>query len=307
MKVKKSLHLIAWLLLSSLTMIQSAHSTERASKPAAEHVWQAADGVYKYGTGHGFNSMFVITTDGVIVFDSANTQHATGMLAAIKEMTDQPVRYVVQSHNHWDHAGGGQVFRDQGATILAHVEAYQWMKANPHHDLALPDEVWAGKRKDLILGGKTIELHYLGMNHGLGMTISFLPKEQVSFIADLVTPNRVLFTIVPDFNITEWVRSLKEIEKIDFNKAIYSHTHSEQPFGSMQDVVLTREFIEDLQAAITAQFKLGTPFEEIPGKIELKKYKDWVGYKEWLGMNTLRVMLDMWMGPYPWRPTPHYE
>lgn len=299
MFIKKSALTLIGVILTTLMMVQSSFATEG--------VWQAADGVYKYGPGHGFNSMFVVTDDGVVVFDTANTQHAKGMLAAIKEITDQPVRYVVQSHNHWDHAGGGQVFRDEGATILAHVEAYEWMKGNPHPELALPDEIWAGKRKDIVLGGKTIELHYLGMNHGLGMTISLLPEEKVAFIADLVTPNRVLFTIVPDFNITEWVRSLKEIEKMDFNKAIYSHSHAQSPFGDMTDVVKTREFIEDLQGAIMAEFQKGTPFLEIPNTIELEKYKHWAGYEEWLPMNTLRVMLDMWMGPYPWRPTPHYQ
>lgn len=299
MLIKKSALMFIGVLLSTLMMVQTSF--------AKEGMWKAADGVYKYGPGHGFNSMFVVTNEGVVVFDTANTLHAKGMLAAIKEVTDQPVRYVVQSHNHWDHAGGAQVFRDVGATILAHVEAYEWMKGNPHPDLALPDEIWAGKRKDIVLGGKTIELHYLGMNHGLGMTISLLPKEKVAFIADLVTPKRVLFAIVPDFNITEWVRSLKEIEKMDFNKAIYSHSHAAAPFGDMADVVKTREFIEDLQAAITAEFQKGTQFLDIPNTIELEKYKHWVGYEEWLPMNTLRVMLDMWMGPYPWRPTPHYQ
>jgi len=299
MLVKKRMMMFIGVVLTSLMMVQTGFTKET--------VWQAADGVYKYGPGQGFNSMFVVTDDGVIVFDSANTQHAKGLLAEIKKVTNQAIRYVVQSHNHWDHAGGAQIFRDEGATILAHVEAYEWMKGNPHPDLALPDEVWAGKRKDIVLGGKTVELHYLGMNHGLGMTVSILPKEKVAFIADLVTPNRVLFTIVPDFNITEWARSLKEIEKMDFDTAIYSHSHAKTPFGDMTDVVKTREFIEDLQGAIVAEFQKGSQFLDIPNKIKLDKYKDWVGYDEWLPMNTLRVMLDMWMGPYPWRPTPHYE
>jgi len=296
---KKSVLITMGLIFTSLLMMKSGL--------AQEHVWKAADGVYKYGPGHGFSSMFVVTKEGVIVFDSANTQHSKGMLKAIKQITDEPVRYVIQSHNHWDHAGGAQVFRDQGAKILAHVEAYEWMKGNPHPELALPDEVWAGKRKDIVLGDKTIELHYLGMSHGMGMTLSILPKEKVTYIADLVTPNRVLFTIVPDFNIGEWTRALTEIEKMDFNTAIFSHSHAKTPFGDKSDVVKNREFIQDLQAAVIAEFKKGTSFEAIPNKIKLEKYKNWVGYKEWLPMNALRVMLDMWMGPYPWRPTPHYE
>ena len=284
-----------------LTLLMSA--TVQAQK----NVWQAADGVYMYGPGQGFNSMFVITDEGVVVMDTANSQHAKGLLKAIKTLTDQPVRYVVQSHNHWDHAGGSKVFQDQGAKVIAHEEAYAWMKENPHYDLSLPDETWSGKRKDLVLGGKTIELHYMGMSHGLGMTVSLLPKEKVAFIADLVTPNRVMFTIVPDFNIKEWVRALKVLEKMDFNKAGYSHSHAKTPIGTMQDVILTREYIEDLQGAIMAEFKKGTQFLEIAGNIKLDKYKHWVGYNEWLHMNVYRVMLDMWMGPYPWRPKHAYK
>ena len=278
-----------------------------AAVQAQQDVWKAADGVYMYGPGHGFNSMFVVTDEGVVVMDSANSQHAKGMLKAIKEITDQPVRYVLQSHNHWDHAGGGKVFKEQGATILAHEEAYAWMKANPHYDLTLPDETWSGKRKDLVIGGKTIELHYMGMSHGLGMTVFLLPKQKVAYIADIVTPNRVMFTIVPDFNINEWVRALKEVEKMDFETAGYSHSHANTPIGTMEDVTLSREYIEDLQGAIMAEFKKGTEFLQVAGNIKLDKYKHWVGYNEWLHMNVYRVMLDMWMGPYPWRPKHDYE
>lgn len=287
---RKNILMAIGVIFSSLLMMKNA--------TAQEEVWKAADGVYKYGPGQGFNSMFVVTNEGVVVFDSANSHHSKGMLQAIKKVTNQPVRYVVQSHNHWDHAGGGQVFRDQGATILAHAEAYEWMKANPHPDLALPDEVWEGQRKNLVLGGKTIELHYVGVSHGLGMTISVLPKEKVTYIADIVTPNRVMFTIVPDFNINGWKQVLTDIEKLDFDTAIYSHSHAEGPFGSMKDVTLTREYIEDLQAAIMAEFQKGTPFGEVPSKIKLDKYKHWVGYDDWLTMNIYRIMLDMWMGPY---------
>ncbi|OLQ74835.1 hypothetical protein BIT28_12790 [Photobacterium proteolyticum] len=296
---RKNILMLMAAILSSLLLMKEAI--------AQEQVWEAADGVYKYGPGHGFNSMFVVTNEGVVVFDSANTQHSKGMLNAIREITDQPIRYVIQSHNHWDHAGGGQVFRDQGASILAHVEAYEWMKANPHPDLALADEVWAGKQKNIVLGGKTIELHYVGMSHGLGMTVSVLPQEKVAYIADIVTPNRVMFTVVPDFNINEWKKVLANVEQMDFDTAIFSHSHAKEPLGTMKDVTLEREYIEDLQAAIMAEFKKGTPFEAVPGKIKLDKYKDWAGYDEWLSMNVYRVMLDMWMGPYPWRPEQAYE
>ena len=295
----KRLFVVITAIFSTLLMMNTAF--------AQEHVWKAADGVYRYGPGDGYYSMFVVTDEGVIAIEPVNIKHSQGLLKAIRSVTEKPVRYLLHSHNHWDHSKGGQVFRDQGAKIVAHEEAYEWMKANRHTDLALPDETWTGNRKDIILGGKTIELHYMGMSHGLGMTVFLLPKEKIAYIADIVTPNRILFTIVPDFNIKEWMRTLTEVEKLDFQTAIYSHSQAKEPFGSKTEVTQTREFIEELQAAIVAEFKKGTPFLKIPSTVKLPKYEHWAMYNEWLPLNVWRVMLDMHMGPFPWRPDHAYE
>lgn len=285
----------------SLGMLSLSASAEMA--PNTEEI---ADGVYVFHDPvGGYASMFVTSSDGVIVVEPINTPHSKALLKAVRSVTDQPIRYLLHSHNHWDHSGGGQVFRNEGATIVAHVEAYEWMKANPHPDMTLPDESWAGHRKDMVLGGKTIELHYLGMNHGLGMTVFRLPQEKVVFIADLVAPNRVMFTVVPDFNIKEWVRTLKEIEAMDFEQAVFTHGHP--TVGSKKEVAANREYIEDLQAAIHAEFKKGTNPFKIPYVVQLPKYKDWAMYEEWLPMNAWRLLLDGHMGPFPWRPSRAYE
>ena len=269
-----------------------------------EHTNKIADKVYSYGSpASGYSSMFVVTKDGVIVFEPVNTVHAKGMLKAIKSITNKPIKYLLYSHNHWDHSGGGKVFSEVGATTIAHVEAYEWMKANPHKDMELPSESWAGNRKNIELGGVTVELHYLGMNHGLGMTVFRLPKEKIVFIADIVTPNRVLFTIVPDFNIKQWTRSLKEIENMDFKTAVFTHG----AVGTKEDVRKNREYIEDLRGAIYAEFKKGTKAFNIPNTVKLPKYENWEMYKEWLPMNAWRLLLDDHMGPFPWRPEHPYE
>ena len=214
--------------LAALTL-QVLAFAERAT--AAESTTKMADGVYLYAPGDGYTSMFVVTSDGVVAVEPVNTQHAKGMLKAIRSVTDKPVRYLLHTHNHWDHSRGGRIFRDVGAKILAHQEAFAWMKGNPHPDMVLPDEGWSGKRKDITLGDTTLEMHYIGMSHGLGMTVFRVARQKVIYIADVVTPDRALFTIVPDFNIKEWVRALYEIEKLDFDKAIFSHTEDAAPFA----------------------------------------------------------------------------
>ena len=63
-----------------------------------------------------------------------------------------------------------------------------------------------------------------------------------------------------------------------------------------------REYIEDMQAAIMAEFEKGTQMGQIPQAVQLPKYENWAMYDEWLALNVWRVMLDMHMGPFPWRP-----
>ncbi len=214
-KYKMKILNVQYLLISaSIILILGFMSTVQAEEKAEEgHVWKIDDGVYRYGNPKfGYFSMFVVTDEGVVVIDPMNTGHSKGMLKAINNLTDQPVRYLVHTHNHWDHSKGGMVFREQGAKIIAHMEAIEWMSDNPHPELVLPDETWTGMQKEIILGGRVIELHYLGMNHGQGMTAILLPKEKIAYIADIVTPNRMLFSIA-DFNFKEWARSLSENRK----------------------------------------------------------------------------------------------
>jgi len=292
--------------LVNLFLFALAYPVIAGAQPEpGKHTIEVAQGVYSYGDpAAGYFSMFVVTEAGIVVVEPVNTTHSEGLLKAIRAVSDKPIRYLLHSHNHWDHSGGGQVFRDEGATILAHVEAYEWMKANPHPDMALPDKSWAGPRKDIVLGGKTIELYYFGMNHGLGMTVFRLPEEKIVYIADLVTPKRLLFTIVPDFNIKETQRTLREIEQLDFDTTLYSHG---KPFGPKSEVAEIREYSEDLRAAIHAEFEKGTPAFEIPNVVQLPKYEDWAMYEEWLPLNAWRLLLDDHMGPFPWRPIYAHE
>ena len=307
-KIGKVIKFSLLILISVSTLMHQTTLADSNTNPTK--TWQIAEGVYRFGNAHGRNgyfSMFIVTDDGVIAIEPVNPVHAGGLMAAIKEVTDKPVRYLLHSHNHWDHSKGGAIFRDQGASIIAHTEAVEWMKANPHPDMVIPDVAWKGKQKILTLGEKTLELHHIGISHGLGMTVFVLREDRIAYIADVVTPNRVLFASVPDFNIKEWVRALKLIESFEFDSAVFAHTQSKEPLGTKKDVQLTREYIADIQTAIVNEFKKGTNFTEIPKRIQLPKYQHWAMYDSWLSLNVWRIMLDMHMGPYPWHPETAYE
>lgn len=271
-----------------------------------EYTQEIAPGVYSFGGGNGYHSMFLVTDDGVAVFETVNSAHGEKLIEAVSAVTDQPIKYALHSHNHWDHASGGKVFQDAGAQTVMHSQAAAWLAANPGMDTSPADIVWDGSRHDIDLGGVTIEHHYLGLNHGLGMTVFVIPEKRVGYIADLVTPNRVMFSIVPDFNIGEWERTLGEILELDFDIAVCSHNElpaDQVPMGcTMTHVEEEKQFIADVRNAIFAEFQNGTPEFEVPGAIKLPQYAHWAHYDDWLELNALRVMLDLWMGPYPWVP-----
>ncbi len=286
-------------------VVGSSMGSPRISAQALpDNTARITDGVYSYGTGDDYNSMFLVTDEGVIAFESVSSAHSTGFLQAIRQVTDQPVRYLLNSHNHWDHASGGQVFKDAGATLVAHAEAYAWIEANTGPDQIVPDESWSGSRTDITLGATTVELHYLGMNHGLGMTVFVLRGERVAYIADLAVPRRVLFSIVPDFNIREWERSMEEIMELGFDRAVFTHNAGAEPLqgGTKQDVRANLQFIRDLRGAIYAEMQSGTNVMAVPAVVRVPQYEDWFGYNEWLEMNAWRLLLDDFMGPFPWRP-----
>ena len=253
---------------------------------------KVTDTIYLYGT-FAF-SMFVVTSDGVVVVDPVDAVQATKTAEAIRSVTDQPVKYVVYSHNHWDHISGGQVFKEQGATFISHIAAKEGLKPNP--EVVMPDFTWTGNRYDLVVGDTTMELYYFGASHGEGMTVFRLPDDDVLFTADLVTPDRVGFMDLPDFDVAAWIATLKEMEKLEFTTALFGHNAQgdKPPVGGRAEVTAQREYLEALTTATGQALAAGQSPTNLD--IVLPAYKDWAFYDEWLSLNATTVALQMYMG-----------
>ena len=97
---------------------------------------KVADGIYLFTTtpygdaGLSGNSVAILADEGVLVFDSNGTpETASTVLAEIRKLTDKPVRYLVNSHWHWDHWGGNQVYLAAfpGLQIITHEKTRELM------------------------------------------------------------------------------------------------------------------------------------------------------------------------------------
>jgi glyoxylase-like metal-dependent hydrolase (beta-lactamase superfamily II) len=286
--------LVKLLMVAAVALNLGAWSNAAKALPArpAYQTTQVAPGLYSFGAGMAFNA-FMVTDDGVIVMDSFDKDFANASLEAIRKVTDKPIKYLIYSHNHYDHIGGGEVFKAEGATILSHEAAASWLKSHPSADVAVPDKTWSGSKSELKLGGSQVNLLHFGANHGEGMTVFQFPREKVIYTVDLVVPNRVAFAYMPDFSPREWERTLTEMGKLDFDQVMFAHNAAVGPRTSVADQL---KFLQDLRAAIFAEFKKGTPFMRIPTEVKLPQYEAWDGYEEWLPMNTWRVLLEIAMG-----------
>jgi len=111
----------------------SSAAKGQPAKPAYQTI-EVAPGLYSFGAGLTFNA-FMVTDDGVVVMDSFDKEFAQASLEAIRKVTDKPIRYLIYSHNHYDHISGGEVFKSAGATILSHEAAGKWLKDHPSPEL----------------------------------------------------------------------------------------------------------------------------------------------------------------------------
>jgi len=253
---------------------------------------KVADGVYSFRFFFHRN-MFVVTNDGVIATDPINPKAAQTMMSEIKKVTDQPVKYVVYSHEHWDHIAGGKVFKDAGATFVSHANCAKEFKNNPSPAVVMPDETYTGPKHTINLGGRSVELNYFGRNHGECLSVITVPDRKLAFIVDIVTPNRIAFRNMPDFYPLDWVRTLRAVEKMDFDRFIPGHG---PPTAPQSAVSAQRQYLEDLMAAVKQARQTERNPDKIRKMVRLPKYEKWGAYDQWIEMNVERVNLFYHMG-----------
>lgn len=257
---------------------------------------KVADGVYVF-RWWVYRNIFVVTNEGVIATDPMNPKAAEMLMQEIRKITDKPVKYVVYSHQHWDHISGGKIFKDAGAEFVSHEGCAKHFKRRPSPVVVMPDITFSNKHL-LKLGNKELELQYFGPNHGDCLITMRLPKEKLIFIVDIVTPKRIAFRTMPDFLPDEWIRSLREIEQLEYDGVIPGHGPDTMPAVSPRSAVQEqRVYLEDLIAAVKVEWNKGVHSpDKLREVVKLPKYKEWRAYDAWLPMNVERIWAYYHMG-----------
>jgi glyoxylase-like metal-dependent hydrolase (beta-lactamase superfamily II) len=250
---------------------------------------EGTDNVYVFRYG-GRQSMFVVTSAGVIATDPIGygfPDTVPTYIAEIKKVTDQPIKYLIYSHHHNDHISGGKPFKDAGAKIVAHKRAKERLAVLKDPEIPLPDETLE-KSKTIKLGGTTLELTYVGLNHSDSTVVMRLPKEKVLFVVDIIPVGAVPGRGMIDFYPLEAEQSIARIIKMDWNTLIPGHPGPGDRLGTKQDAQDQLAFLQDASAAVKVAAREGKCWEPAEKEVKLPKYEKWPGYENNLQFVTRR-------------------
>ena len=251
-------------------------------------VTEVAPGLFYQYHHQESNNAFLVTDEGVLVIDARqHPRRAEELLATIRKHTDKPIKWVVNTHAHGDHYFGNSVFKREGATFIAHRDTAGMMKAHlgvemkrrqgyfkqRQYDpgevkLVMPDVTFDSK-VTLTLGGRTVELLYLGAGQNPGDTLVYFPKERVIFTGGPFSKNS---WPNPSFtpSIANWVELLKKIAAMDVD--IYLGGHGD--IGNKQDVLQEAQMLADFDAGMRDAVSKGMSKEDIIKNLKFETYKD---------------------------------
>lgn len=274
---------------------QGQPAAPAAPRPAfATTKVEGTDNVYVFRYGN-HQAMFVVTRDGVIATDPIGYGHPQSVntyIDEIKKVSDKPIKYLIYSHHHYDHIAGGQPFKDAGAKIIAHKRAKQRLAVLKDPATPLPDEVM-DKKKTITLGGTTIELSYVGLNHSDSTIVMRLPKEKILFAVDFLPVGQVPGRGMIDFYPLEAEGAIKQVLKMDWDRLIPGHPGPGDRLGTKQDVQDQLTFLQDASDAVKVAARAGKCWEPAEKELKLPKYEQWPGYANNLPF-VLRRYCGLW-------------
>ena len=238
MKKPGSILLLTAVLLSYILVSQSA---------AAEGLTRIADGVYSYvdeknpvpARSFGANAGIIIGKEGIVVVDTMiSSKEAERFISDIRAVSDKPIRYVVNTHEHLDHSLGNADFIKVGSVVVSHINCKKNAEAAASTILqkakiyGLTDEMLQGTRvavasltfndkMEIDLGDRKVELIYAGPSHTDGSIVVYVPDTKTLFAGDILFTN--FHPNMRDADVKSWISVLDYISTMDAISIIPGH------------------------------------------------------------------------------------
>ncbi len=265
------------LFLAALAACLLAPSAAYSQQAPARTIAAVTESLYTFQNG-GHVSVFLVTEDGIIASDPINRDAAMWLRSELRERFDVPVKYLVYSHDHADHIGGGEVFDDE-AVIISHENARDVI-IGENRPTAVPEVVFS-ERLTLALGGKQVELVYVGRGHSDNSLVMHFPNARAVFAVDFISVKRLPYRDLSDSWFPDWIDAVQRVEAIDFDILIPGHGAP----GTKADAAEHRRYLESLYEAVLDATRRGLSLEEMQQSIRLDQFSHFGQYEEWLALN----------------------
>ncbi len=236
----------------------------------------------------GFNSNagFVITNEGVVVFDTLGTP-ALGeeLLAAIRNLTRQPIRRVIVSHYHADHFYGIPAFKGPGTQVWAHEAGRAYLENDASRQrlaertrtlsrwvpagMPLPEpDRWLEEDETFQLGGLTFRVLHLGPAHTAEDLALLVEEERVLFVGDVMFGGRLPF--VGEADSKAWIAAIDRVAA--FEPQVLVGGHGRASYDAAADLRLTRDYLAFLRKVMGDAAHALEDFEEAYAKTDWSRY-----------------------------------
>jgi glyoxylase-like metal-dependent hydrolase (beta-lactamase superfamily II) len=192
--------------LTAVAICGGAGAQAQAPGPAELAAWHVRDGIYML-VGAGGNTTVQVGEDGVLVVDTKLAAASEALLTAIREISDKPIRYVINTHWHADHVGSNEAIAKAGSTIAggnvsgAIADAGEGAAVIAHENVLVrmssqetppPFEAWPTvtlfmPQKDLYFNGEAIEILHQPAAHTDGDSAVFFRRSDVVSTGDVFT------------------------------------------------------------------------------------------------------------------------
>jgi glyoxylase-like metal-dependent hydrolase (beta-lactamase superfamily II) len=214
--------------------------------------------------GSGGNVAMYVTDEGVILVDDKFEQDNAEIVAKVKSVTDKPIKYVLNTHQHGDHTGGNAKMMGASAEILIQKNARANMVAGKMPGIP---RIAYGDETQVVLGGKEVLGRYFGRGHTNGDVAIYFPAAKVVHTGDLFTVSATAGAISPliDYSAkgsgVEWTKTLDGILNSgwDFDVVIPGHG----PISKRADLMAYRTKFDAMRTKVTSMVRGGQSKDDI--------------------------------------------
>jgi glyoxylase-like metal-dependent hydrolase (beta-lactamase superfamily II) len=244
---------------------------------------QIIPGHYTYSSGT-YNSGIIVTSDGVVVLDALNTEAvAQAERAAIANAIRQPIRVLVSSTFHNNYSKGNLAYAD--VWKIGHenyrtdlLELMQREKVSAAEQKArLPNQTFRD-RVTLHLGGKEIQVVYVGRAHTRGDSIIFVPQDRIAYLSELYFADQFLF--INDGYGLDWLRALDAVEALGAEIFVPGHGPiPPDPRETRQGLRRFRQMLVDVRDAVQQEIARSATEDQAVARIRWPQYEKMQSYE----------------------------